>query len=340
MIKSAFLLLTLAVLSLSCNKEERLIDNSVNANDLYLANSESNDVSIYEYPAMKLLKADLLESNGIDNNSSISNIREFQNKVYIVIPNENKMVVLDSEADTLIAVNQFPDSSGPVDISFTNIADGFVTFRNAPNVANYDLVYNEIVRYIDGSSTISSINSIGSFIYLTEPQSNSISVVDIRNYQESAEIKLPTPPKTASITSKNELIVVTDKHSNDDDQIPAKIHYINPGSNTIRASFDFGDTRINANDVTTNDIMSTSLSFTFAATNLGLIRIDNRVDDRFVSITDRQFGQIEYGPNFDSLLLLEQIGNSSNLVISNSRSGALVDEIVLPANTNRFMIQQ
>jgi len=307
---------------------------------LYVANSETNDVSIYEYPAMKLLTADLLESNGIENNSQISNIREFQNKVYILVPDENKMVVLDSEADTLIAVNQFPDASGPMDINFTNIADGFVSFRNAPYIANYDLVYNEIVRYIDGSSTISSINSVGSFVYLTEPQSSSISVVDIRNYRESAQINLPTPPAMASITSKNELIVVTDKQSNEDGQIPAKIHYINPGSNTIRASFDFGDTRINANDITTNDILSTTLSFTFVATNLGLIRIDNRVDDRFVNITDRQFNQIEYGPNFDSILLLEQVGNSSNLVISNSRSGALVDEIVLPANTNRFLIQQ
>ncbi len=340
MIKSIFFIILLALFALSCNKEERLIDNSVNANDLYFANSETNDVSIYEYPAMKLLRADLLESNGVDNNSPISNIREFQNKVYIIIPDEDMMVVFDSEADTLIAVNQFPKAYGPVDISFTNIADGFVSFQNAPNVANYDLVYNEIVRYIDGSSAISSINSIGSFIYLTEPQSSSISVVDIRNYQESAEITLQTPPKIASITSKNELIVVTDKQSNEDGQIPAKIHYINPGSNTIRASFDFGDTRINANDIENYDILSTSLSFTFVATNLGLIRIDNRVDDRFVNITDRQFSQIEYGPNFDSIFLLEQIGNSSNLVVSNSRSGALVDEVVLPANTNRFMIQQ
>ena len=85
MIKSYFLILLFALLALSCNKEERLIDNSVKANDLYLANSETNDVSIYKYPAMEIIAADLLESNDIENNSEISNIREFQKKVYIKV---------------------------------------------------------------------------------------------------------------------------------------------------------------------------------------------------------------------------------------------------------------
>lgn len=338
--KTKCLILLIAILSFSCNKEERLIDNSVNANDIYLANSETNDVSIYEFPAMTLLVPDLFESNDIEINSNISNIREFQGKVYILVPDESKMIVFDSEADTLIKVNEFPNSSGPNDISFSNIADGFVTFENAPYVANYDLVYNEIVRYIDGSSIINSINSAGSYVYLTEPQSSSISVLDIRNYRESNQIDLSSPPNIASITSRNELLVVSNRISNENNQIPSRIHYINTGANTVRESYDFGDNRINANDLESYDILSTSLSYTFVSTNLGLIRIDNRVDDRFVTITDRQFEQMEYGPNFESILLLERNGSNSNIVVSNSKSGAIVDEVNLPMNTNRFMIQQ
>lgn len=338
--KTKILISLLALIFISCNKEERLIDNSVNANDIYIANSETNEVSIYEFPAMTLLVDKLLESNGVDISSNISNIREFQGKVYILVPDESKMFVFDSEADTLIKTNEFPNSSGPNDISFSNIADGFVTFKNAPYVANYDLVYNEIVRYIDGGSVINSINSAGSFVYLTEPQSSSVSVIDIRNYRESNQIDLPIPPTVSSITSGNELLVVSNRISNENNQIPAQIHYINTGSNTLRESFEFGDARINANNLESYDILSTSLSYTFVATNLGYIRIDNRVDNRFAIITERQFEQIEYGPNFESILLLERNEDNSNLVISNSKSGAIVDEVSLPANTNRFMIQQ
>lgn len=80
--KKIVLILILLLGLISCGKEERLIDNSVVSLSLYLADSIANDFSIYHYPSLELSKANLLAEAGITLNSPISNIREFQKRIY------------------------------------------------------------------------------------------------------------------------------------------------------------------------------------------------------------------------------------------------------------------
>ena len=60
--KKIILILIITLGLASCEKEERVIDNSKISLDLYLADSITNDVSIYDYPAMEVVKSDLLKS--------------------------------------------------------------------------------------------------------------------------------------------------------------------------------------------------------------------------------------------------------------------------------------
>jgi hypothetical protein len=50
------------------------------------------------------------------------------------------MFVFDAVSDTLLAESEFPLGSGPFDIGFANVADGFILFKFAPYITNYDLV--------------------------------------------------------------------------------------------------------------------------------------------------------------------------------------------------------
>lgn len=335
----ALIIFSLAIIS--CTKEERVIDNSKVSLDLYLADSVSNDVSIYDYPAMTLVKSELLKSNGITINSPITTIREFQRKIYLFAPNEDKMIVFDAISDTLISVIEFENGSGPSDISFANPADGFISFKSAPYIVNYDLVFNKIAKTIDGSSSVSSVSNYKSFSYLCEAQTNRVNILDNRTYEYDGSVDLTGSPVLGSITSESELIVITlgittQKPDEEPVTTPTQIQFINPDNKTLRFTRDLGDFDIKASEVIPNDIISTSLGFTYVSTNKGLLRIDTRNNGRFIVVSNRLFDKIEYSAQLKSLLLLEKTGTVVNLAQGSAINGVVVGSKELPSFTNTF----
>lgn len=339
--KKIIVLIILSLVIISCTKEERVIDNSKISLDLYLADSVSNDVSIYDYPAMTLIKSELLKSNGITINSPVTTIREYQRKIYLFVPNEDKMIVFDAISDTLITIVEFDNGSGPSDISFANPADGFISFKSAPYIVNYDLVFNKIAKTIPSSSSVSSISNYKSFSYLCESQTNKVHILDNRTYEYDGSVDLSGSPVLGSITSESELIVIslgitTQKPDEEPVTTPTQIHFINPDNKTLRFTRDLGDFEIEASDVMPNDIISTALGFTYVSTNKGLLRIDTRNNGRFTVVSKRLFDKIEYSTQLKSLLLLEKTGTTVNLAQGSSINGVVVGSTELPAFTNTF----
>lgn len=341
--KNVIILLIVSLALMSCEKDERVIDNSKTSLDLYLADSITNDVSIYDYPDLKLLKADIIKNSGIEISSPVATIREFQRKIYLFVPNEDKVIVFDAITDTLITVNEFPFGSGPYDISFANPADGFVIFKSAPYVVNYDLVFNKIAKTIDGQSLVSSVSNYKSFSYLSESQTRQISVLDNRSYRNDGYIKLTGKPVLSTVTSDNELLVITlgvttKKPDEEPVTTPTEIHFINPDDKTLRFTREFGDVVINSTEVVPNDIISSPLGFAYVTTNKGLIRIDTRNNGSLIDVSKRIFDKIEYSAQLKSLLLLEKTGSSVNLAQGSVINGVVVGSDELPSNTNTFHI--
>lgn len=339
--KKIILNMAILLLLFGCAKEERVIDNSHSSLDLYLSDSVANDVSIYDYPSMAVKKANLLSNAGINLSSPIQNIREFQRKVYLFAPKDDKMIVFDAKSDTLIAVVDFPTATGPYDISFANPADGFIMFQSAPYIANYDLVFDKIAKYINGTSTVSSISDYKSYSYLCETQNMNISILDNRTYTNDGNIKLSGLPVLSTVTSENELLVITmgytsSKPNEDPITTPVQVHFINPDSKTLRHTRDMGDNVINSYEIVPTDIVSTSLGYSFVTSNKGLIRLDTRNNGNLIDVSKRIFSRIEYNAQIKSLLLLELTGTAVNLVQGSATTGVLVGSISLPIYTNCF----
>ncbi|TNE33976.1 hypothetical protein EP342_03355 [bacterium] len=333
--------IAILILFAGCSKEERLIDNSHSSLDLYLSDSVANEVSIYDFPSMEVKKANILSNAGITLTSPIQTIREFQRKVYFFAPKDDKMIVFDAKTDTLIKVVDFPFASGPYDISFANPADGFVMFKYAPYIANYDLVFDKIAKYIDGNSAVSSISDYKSYSFLCETVHLSVSVLDNRTYRNDSNIKLTGLPVLSTITSENELLVVTmgytdTKPGEDPVTTPVQVHFINPDSKSLRYTRALGDKVINANEIVPTDIVSTPLGYSYVTSNKGLIRLDTRNNGNLIDVSKRIFSKIEYNAQIKSLLLLELTGTSVKLVQGSAITGVIVDDIPLPNYTNCF----
>jgi|APTNR8051073442_1049403.scaffolds.fasta_scaffold19860_2 hypothetical protein len=339
--KRILVLVSIALFVMSCSKEERVIDNSIVSLDLYLADSINNDVSIYHYPSLEISKANLLANAGITINSPISNIREFQKRIYILVPGDDKMIVFDAIADTLLAENEFPFGSGPFDISFANVADGFVMFKYAPYIINYDLVFNKSARTLDGKSIVSSIVEYDSYSFMTEPQSQKVSILDNRTYRNVGEIGISGIPILSAITSENEVFVVTQGYSTQVGEeapitIPSQVHFINPVDRNLRYTRELGDNLINANEVIPTDLATTPIGYAFVTTNKGLLRMDTRNDGNLFDISKRIFTRIEYNAQRNGLYMLEHTTSGAKIAEASAVNGRVVGDVEIPNNTNCF----
>lgn len=341
--KKILLLITLTIFIISCGKEERVIDNSVVSLGLYLADSVTNDISVYHYPSMEISKANLLTNAGITISSPISNIREFQKRIYILVPGEDKMIVLDAVSDTLLAVNEFPLGSEPFDISFANVADGFIMFRNLQSITNYDLVFNKSANTLDGKSLVTSIVDYGSFSFMTEPQTQSVSVLDNRSYKIDGEIKVTGIPILSAITSESELFVVSQGYTTQVGEeapvtIPTQVHFINPNDRTVRYTREMGDNFINANEVIPSDLATTPIGYAFVTTNKGMLRLDTRNNGNLFDVSKRIFTRIEYNAQRNGLYMLEHSASGAKLAEASAVSGRVVGDIEIPSSTNCFYL--
>jgi len=338
--KKIILLISISLLIVSCGKEERLIDNSVVSFSLYLADSVTNDISLYKYPSLELTKANLLANAGITINSPVSNIREFQKRIYILVPGEDKMFVFDAVSDTLLAESEFPLGSGPFDIGFANVADGFILFKFAPYITNYDLVFNKSARTLDGNSIVTSITDYGSYSFMTQSQSRSVRVLDNRTYRDDGEIQVTGIPVLSTITTDSELLVITQGYSSliEDTEviIPSQAHFINPNDRTIRFTRELGDNVINSNEVVPTDLATSPLGYSYVTTNKGLLRLDTRNNGSLIDVSNRVFTRIEYNAQRNGLYLLEHSGNSTKLAEASATNGRVVGDIELPSSTNCF----
>jgi hypothetical protein len=321
-----------------CKQEDRVIDNSRSNVNLYLSDSTKKDVSIYEYPSLKIKKADILASAGIILNSPITTIREYQQKLFLFAPKDDKMIVLDAKNDTVIKVIDFPAKSEPFDIYFSNPVDGFVIFKSIASIANYDLVYNKIAKYMDTKSPVSSIAEYNSYSYVCEIDSMNVSTFDNRIYASDGDVKLTGYPVLASTTSENEIMVITMGYSDDKGTVPAQVHFINTDNKSLRYTREFGDNIIKATEIVPTDIVSTLLGYTFVTSNKGLIRLDARNNGNLIDVSKRIFTMMEYNLELKSLILLEPNGTSANLVQASAITGAVVDVMPLPFNANCFHI--
>ncbi len=339
--KKIILLISLSLLIISCGKEERVIDNSVVSLALYLADSVTNDVSLYKYPSIELSKPNILASAGITINSPVSNIREFQKRIYILVPGEDRMFVFDAVSDTLLAESEFPSGSGPFDISFANVADGFVMFKYAPYITNYDLVFNKSARTLDGKSLITSIVDYGSYSFMTESQSQTVSILDNRSYRRDGEIQLTGIPILSAITNENEVLVIcqgytTQKGEEAPVTIPAQAHFINPNDRTLRFTRELGDNVIKATEVIPTDLTTTPLGYGYVTSNKGLLRLDTRNNGSMIDVSKRIFTRIEYNAQRNGLYLLEHIASGAKIAEASAVNGRVVGDVEIPSSTNCF----
>lgn len=328
------------LLLISCSNEDRVVDNSIISFDLYLADSISNDFSLYDYPSMELKKEGVLSSHDISLNTPIRNIREYLNKLYIMVPGDDKMIVYDRLADSIVKVNNLNTGSGPSDITFANASDAFISFNNAPYTFVYDLVFNEVTRGVDGKGFARSISTFGRNVYIANFGSSTVGVLDTRDFIKVKDIEVSPLPILTGVTESNEILVISlggNKNPENGELGETTASFINPESNTLRNSVVLGNFVKSPTEMIPIDIALTPLDFAFMITNLGLIRLDTRNNASLYDIDDvSTYKQVEYSAQDDTILVLNNKNSGPTLVQFSELEANILNEYSLPQNVNHF----
>jgi YVTN family beta-propeller protein len=188
-----FMFLTLAMVLLSCNSQDRIIDTRDGTWRVFSATQDSG-LSIISQPKNILSIADAFQSiNKRKLEAPITQIREFGTNLYLILPSAKKIEVINSDTYTSVGtINMAPPSltpRTPVDLCFANGTTAYCA-NDDSTVSPIDItVFSRVTNDIIVGKRPSSISCIDNVVCVANQESNTVSL--IRTQTNRVEKTLP-----------------------------------------------------------------------------------------------------------------------------------------------------
>lgn len=332
-IKILFLLPLFALIINSCSQEVTIID-EVSNNWNFLAVSAQNPTRIDKYNVRTgaLIKSDVLPKSVTVINSKITKIAEQSDIIYVLVPDDYKIVSFNKNDLALVFVYDFTALGlKPTDIAFTNPTDAYVSHEGTNKVSVLDLKYGKIARQLDLGGVCSKIAANGNQVYCLLPEQNEVSVIDTRDLKEVARVATSEKPNFIGFTATNEYAIVSAGYGKLDTistKTESKFMFIDPTARKVMAQNSLSASTLKAIDQIPLGLALTNKNYGFVPTNQGLIRIDTkgRTSTRLVNRNSYSF--ILYDSYEKKVLLLSK--STNNLVLADEVSGAELFSVELP----------
>lgn len=328
----------LIFLLFSCSDEKVINDSGSDKDILAASYDNSSHLMKIKFPSGNITSSDIFfDKNGKPlTNSKISNIRLFLKYIFVFIPEENKISILDKNTFTIVSEIDFTENGlQPIDITFANATEGYVIFKDAPKVALIDIYYFKIAKIIDMEGNPSSISSVGNQIYITIPLNDIVSVIDSREHSVVQNIQVGNVPYLIYPTIDGSKFVIISAGVG---KIPGDVRdaVTSPSVTLIDIQ--------SRNIVSTNSIetpkldMKTQLPLSFIITNNdwafiitkdNLIKLDIREPSYSTRVEQYSYSQIYHNNVYNELYVLDSQNNSSKLYQLDPVTGKKKENITL-----------
>ncbi len=196
---------------ISCSNEKLINEGSADKDFLATTYDGNAHIARFKFPSGAKVSDDLYQqaNQSYISKNEIKNLRTFLKYIFICIPDDYKVVVLDKNTFQQVAIIDFTENQlKPTDITFANATEGYLIFKDAPKVALLDIYYFKFVKFIDLDENASSISAIGNQIYVTVPKLNKVSVIDSRFHSTVADINVANVPYMVTPTNDGTKFVV------------------------------------------------------------------------------------------------------------------------------------
>ncbi len=331
-IKILFLLPLLAMIVASCGQETNVIDN-VSNNWNFLAVSSQNPTRIDKYNVKtgNVLQSDVLPKSAVAINSKITKIAEQSDIIYVIVPDDYKIISFTKNDFKLLVVYDFSGLGiKPTDIAFTNPTDAYVSHEGTNKVSVLDLKYGKVATQLEIGGVCSKIAANGNQVYCLLPEVNEVSIIDTRDMKEVARLATSDRPSFIGFTATNEYVIVSSGYGKLDtlsNKTDSKFMFIDPLARKVLAENLLAASTLKAVDQVPVGFALTNKNYGFVATNQGLIRIDTKGRTSTRLINKNSYSFVHYDSYEKKVLLINKLTNT--LILADEISGAEIYSIAL-----------
>lgn len=139
--KKLILFFAIAIVVASCSPGERVVDNTNSNWDLLAASAEDNSLQLIEMPDGEVKVPDILAAfDEVNLNSPITKLRRYQSQIYAIVPEDFKIIIINEYDYSLTAVIDFSELNlKPSEIVFANATSAYVTHPESNLISLVDI---------------------------------------------------------------------------------------------------------------------------------------------------------------------------------------------------------
>ena len=310
-----FVTLLSSLLIFSCS-DEKLITEIGSGKNITAATYDGNaHLAKLTFPAGTVLSNDkYFEANGnYISSNKISKIKQYLQYLYLIIPDDYKVVVVDKTTYKLVAEYTFTDKSEkPKDITFANATEGYLIMDGANKVYLIDTYYHKIAKEIELKNYPSSVFVLGNRVYLTIPLENSIEVYDT-----------PTHSFIKSITNVGEMPYLINKNSDGSKlivisagmgKVPGdlresislpQVSFVNSSDYSVLSINDVNPPKADLMKQLPSEFIITNNDWGFFVSQDYLIRVDLEEPQYSIQISNNRYNSLTYNQIYNEIYYLQ-----------------------------------
>lgn len=326
---------------ISCTQEVPLVNEfQSNIGILSSSNDLPSRISLLERSTGDILIEDIISSNNDSGLSSVvKSIVGFDQEIYLVLPDEQKILCISRLNFNIITEYDFSSQNlTPIDICFPNASNGYVIFENSTELVLIDRINKGISNVrIELNFIPSDINYAGNRIYVISEIANKILFIGTNTKQVGGELDTWFSPIKVDVDpSGDEIFVMCSGYNSiSDTKEIAKGMFISTSNEVLIDEIDLADDFSRDNDIIPYDFTYTNeeLDFIFLTTDKGLLRIDTRNKSNIRFVSNVSHSQIFFNDLSSELIMLQVSENRKDLILSNAETGIVNYSFFLPTNT-------
>jgi len=332
--KHILFVLIAALVIVSCNSENKIIDNSDTSWEL-LASVASNPpvLSVINNDG-EIINSNVFAATGEVMPSAPHKIAEYGGMIFLLFKEDKQLIILNNQNYSMIS--KFELEGTPSGLCFPNATDCYIALEDIGKIVLLDIYNMKIARTIELAGKPINIAAYGNQVYVPLFDADRVAVIDTRNKEIEAMIQVPERPMYVDFTKdgKHCFVVSVGKGKLDESEEKTKafVSFINVEQRTVLESTEIGFGTYLAENQFPKGIAVTYGDWAFIPTNEFIMRIDTRYGNRIRLIERGEFESIVYNFKRDELLVVQYLDGIYKAYNADPEKGEELSSIELPQN--------
>lgn len=333
-------ILLITSIFISCNDGDNTVDlTRDDSKFLAMLDDDPAALKLVELSSGKTLINDVYsDANDEKLPAAIEDIEKYGNSLYLMIPEANKIVIINKETYKKVQEIDFSaEGLQPSGICFPNATTAFISHQNSNILHVLDLTNNVLAGTVEAGNSGVAIDCSGNQVYVVNQADNTVSVIDTRTNAEEAVISVKEAPTFLEITpdGKRALVISLGGGKIDENQkTNAILTIIDIATRSIEREVEIGNSAVSAVDQEPVSMSITSDEYVFVQTKDYLFNLNIEYGSQMYMVNPASYIDLEYHPFTGRLLML----SPGQIVHANNETGKTIKTVNVDNNIEKIFL--